>query len=362
VIATEPVRGAFPEPGLLALSGIEQMRVWKDRQGPIAPIGRLTGVTFDDFSFNAASFSMPASPCWQTSAGVFLGATLALPGDVALSSAIWDALPPGVTLATAELSMNFLRPASPASERIHAHASLIHAGRSLGLSDVVIEDPRGQMLAHGTCRCMLLELPVPERPESFPPLEQPGEETPDPYLRPPEGKLIPDEVFRQRSGLELYQGWMAGEIPASPLGRYLDFDCTDASEGAVAFTMPASEWLVSALRTVYGGTLALFADAALTSAVQTTLPPATALAPLDLSVNFLRPVFPGGLLEARARVAHRGKTLAVANAEVRGPDGKQVAVAKGTAMILPGRPMSLGAIAPVDEASAAPDTTHVATT
>jgi acyl-coenzyme A thioesterase PaaI-like protein len=39
-------------------------------------------------------------------------------------------------------------------------------------------------------------------------------------------------------------------------------------------------------------------------------------------------------------VAHRGQKLAVAEAEVLNADGKPVAVAMGTQMLLPGQPAS----------------------
>jgi acyl-coenzyme A thioesterase PaaI-like protein len=59
-------------------------------------------------------------------------------------------------------------------------------------------------------------------------------------------------------------------------------------------------------------------------------------------VNYLRPVFPDGNdLTARARIQHRGRTLVVAAAEVTNDEGKQVALATGSSMYLPGRPANL---------------------
>jgi uncharacterized protein (TIGR00369 family) len=55
-------------------------------------------------------------------------------------------------------------------------------------------------------------------------------------------------------------------------------------------------------------------------------------------VNFLRPVFADGLdLTATGVVTHRGKTLAVATADVVGAGGKKVATATGSTMIAPDR-------------------------
>jgi uncharacterized protein (TIGR00369 family) len=96
--------------------------------------------------------------------------------------------------------------------------------------------------------------------------------------------------------------------------------------------------------------VALLADHAIGGAVHTTVPAGTSWATLDLKVNFLRPVPPDGRpLAARATVVHRGRTIAVATAEVRTADDKVAALATGSVMILPDRPWRTGA-APIDEA------------
>ena len=86
----------------------------------------------------------------------------------------------------------------------------------------------------------------------------------------------------------------------------------------------------------------MLADSALVSAIQTTAPPGAAVAAVDLKVNFLRPVQPDGRdLHAHGRVRHAGRTISIAEAEVVNADGKAVAVATGSAMVLHGRAASL---------------------
>ena len=65
----------------------------------------------------------------------------------------------------------------------------------------------------------------------------------------------------------------------------------------------------------------------------------TAYRPVDVKVNFLRPLMGDGrLVVAEGIVTHRGRTLAVATADVIGADGKKIASAMGSTMILPERP------------------------
>ncbi len=103
--------------------------------------------------------------------------------------------------------------------------------------------------------------------------------------------------------------------------------------------MPAHEWLCSSDARIYGGATANLAHDTMAGSVQSTLPKATGFATLDLTVNFVRPIPADGChLQARARVIYRGRTFAVAGAEVVNADGKTVATASSSWMILPGRP------------------------
>jgi acyl-coenzyme A thioesterase PaaI-like protein len=63
---------------------------------------------------------------------------------------------------------------------------------------------------------------------------------------------------------------------------------------------------------------------------------------VDLKVYFLRPVPPDGRdLLARGTVIHRGRTIAIATSDVFDAVGKKIAVATGSAVILPGRPATV---------------------
>ena len=107
--------------------------------------------------------------------------------------------------------------------------------------------------------------------------------------------------------------------------------------------MPASEWLSTPVQgRLYGGATAFLAGTAIEGAVQTTVPAGTAFASMDLKVYFLRPVSPNGRdLVAEGAVIHRGRTVAIGTSEVFDADGKKVAVASGSALVLPGRPATV---------------------
>jgi uncharacterized protein (TIGR00369 family) len=272
---------------------------------------------------------------------MFGGGTMAFVADAALAGAVFTTLPDGMALLSSDLSVNFLQPAFPSSDRLIARGTVIHAGRRQGLSEARIEDAAGTLLAHATSRCVVQPLPFdpPEPPGALVPLDEPLFDTPDPYLRPPEGDVVPQSTWDGIGGLDFVQLWRKGERPPAPVCAFLGLRPQDVGDGAITMTMPASLWFCTGFGTFYGGALTAFADAAINMAVMTTLPAGTSFGTLDLKVNFLRPVTPDGRdLVARATVEQRGRTIAVSTCRVDDADGKRVVMATGSAMISPGRP------------------------
>ena len=330
-ILSEPVRGSYWGPDAFETHGLESLRRFLEGRLPEPPICRLSGLRPSEAGLGTATAAMPASPRWQSGAGVFLAGALAFVADMPLGQAVFTAVPPGFGITTSELSINFLRPATIRSQTIIARGRLIHSSRTLGLSEAQLEDGRGRLLAHATSRCVI----VPVDPAAMPPVPDSGAQPdlPDPYLREPDGVVYGPDFWNRTPGIEAMK--LAGTVPAF---RFLGIRTVDVRESEVELAMPASPWLAQAFGVIYGGALAYLADAALICAAGTTVPAATAFNSVDLKVNFLRPVLPGsGELRARARVVHRGRTLAVSNCEILDPSGKPAALASGTAVILPGR-------------------------
>lgn len=343
MVVEEPVRGSFAyleQPGLFSLTGLEQLRLWIDRRLPAPPLTHLAGLIVEDASDGTSRWSMPASAWWRSAAGPFPGGAFAFVADAALAGAIFSTLPPGTGLASSELSINYLEPAGPASDRLVATGNVIHSGRRQALAEARVHDAAGGLLAHATSRCIVQPLPFePPPPGELAPVAPPAYDRPDPFERPPEGEVVAQADWDSIGGLDLVRLWEKGERAVSPACSLLGIRFVDASEGAATVSMPASLWLCTGFGVFYGGALTAFTDAAINAAVTTTLPPATSFGSLDLKLQFLRPVIPDGReLVARAIVEQRGRTIAVTSARVDDADGKRVAIATGGAMISPDRP------------------------
>jgi uncharacterized protein (TIGR00369 family) len=355
----EEPRGGYPDISFFGLSGLEQMKAGLNGFTPRPPISHLTGLKMVEIGMGSGTFSLPASPWFQSAAGMFLGGISAFVADAPLGTAIFSTLPPATPLVTSELSMSFLRPATVDSERIVARGKLIQSGTKLGLSEVLVEDALGRILAHGSCRCFLKDAvdPPPAPPEKFELYVEPEYQTPDPYLRSVSDKassLAPD-IRKGTSGLEITKAHIEGSLPRPPWARLFGSRPVEATEGMAVLEIPATGWLTTAAGTVYGGALALFADAAILTSVYTALPADVATATLDLKVQFLRPVFVGSPIVVRSEVVHRGRTMAVANCELS-QAGKKVALATGSTLIAPGRVVDMDhPLVPADEPAADTD-------
>lgn len=348
-LSSEPVRGSFAPPSLLCLPGIDRVMLGERGRVPAPPIHYLFGMGPVEVGRGRSVFEMPAHPWLQSSAGVFLAGVSALVADAPLGGAILSTLEPGWFGVTSELSMSFLRPANVESKVLRATANVIDVGRRLGLSEATVTDAAGRLLSHMTSRYFLRHFELLPGTEPPPLIDRIATyDTPNPWQRPLTVPVEP-ELLNKVGGLEYFRGVAAGEFPQSPFAELFAMRCDDASDGAATFTAPASEWFLSPARTIYGGILAFFADAAMTAAVATTLPAGSSCATLDLKAHFLRPgIADGTAMTIRGSVVHRGNTLTVARAEILNAEGKPMISATGSSMLLHGRPWQPVAVA--DEA------------
>ena len=348
-IWAEPVRGFYTDPGqFVALSGLDLLRAILDGGlGP--PIRYLFGVELTAVDPGSVTFTMPVTDWLLFPQGVVSGATLAILVDAPLGCAVQTAMPPATPFTTAEISLRFLRTVVPQSGKLTAKGRLIHAGRSTGVSLVEVTDDAGRLVAVTSTRCAVLprvQVPwemVEQALKNPPQPREPDWPSPHPYERPAVGEVLSQEVWDGADGLGVLQSLIKGDLPAPPLGHLCGITPIAATAGATTWRMPASEWLCAPVQgRLYGGAIAMLAGTAIDGTVQTTLPAGTAFGPVDLKVYFLRPVAPDGRdLVARGTVIHRGRSMAIGTSEVFDADGKKVAVATGSSVILPGRPATV---------------------
>lgn len=122
-------------------------------------------------------------------------------------------------------------------------------------------------------------------------------------------------------------------VEPAPVARTLGMRLASAGPGIATFEMDCDARHHNVMGSVHGGILTDLADAAMGYSVISTLAPDETFTTIELKMNFLRPVF-SGKLRCHARVDSRGKTIVYAVADVENEEGKPVAKAVSTNLIV----------------------------
>jgi uncharacterized protein (TIGR00369 family) len=129
---------------------------------------------------------------------------------------------------------------------------------------------------------------------------------------------------------------IAGELPPPPIAATIGMTTVEVSAGFAAFEMDATPRRhANPMGTVHGGVLCDLADGAMGVAWASELTTGETFTTLELKINFLKPVWETHL-RAEARVLKRGRTIGLAECNVRDAKGDLVAHATSTLMTLRG--------------------------
>jgi uncharacterized protein (TIGR00369 family) len=147
------------------------------------------------------------------------------------------------------------------------------------------------------------------------------------------GVAKPEQVAG-KSGLELMQAMLRGEIPYPTISVTLDFALISVSEGEAIFQGTPNAKHLNPMGTVHGGWYATLLDSAVGCAVHTMMPPGRGYTTAELSVNLVRGALPGKEpLRVIGKVLHCGRQLATAEGRIIDAAGKLYAHATTTCLV-----------------------------
>jgi uncharacterized protein (TIGR00369 family) len=215
-------------------------------------------------------------------------------------------------------------------------AETVHSGNQVGLSMIQLTDQDGRLLAFGSTRCLIVDAPAGTGAGAAPADADPPT-SPDPYLRPPpEGGYFTRDQVMNGVPIELQRRTIAGD-PIFPVWRLTGYRPTAIEDGRCAAMLPSSPWFSNGGASIYGGLLAWAAEFTMGAAVYSTLGPGDVFAPLDMHIRFMRPaLIDAGGLSLDASVNHRGKRLRVSSCNVNDKQGRRVAMATSSALVVEG--------------------------
>lgn len=135
--------------------------------------------------------------------------------------------------------------------------------------------------------------------------------------------------------IEFVRKVQGGEHPAPPIANFFGMTITEVEDGRVSMQMKVDERYANMIGTLHGGVMCELADAAMGTAFGTTCDEGESYATVELKCNYLRPVWKT-TLTASAWVVQRGKTMGLAECEVRDADKKLIAKLSSTLTVLQG--------------------------
>lgn len=140
---------------------------------------------------------------------------------------------------------------------------------------------------------------------------------------------------RRFAGPDGFRRMTESDPPTWPCGELVGLEARSMGDGEARWVMEAGPEHANPMGTLHGGVLCDLGDAAMGSAFMSTVGDDESFTTVDLSVNFLRPVW-SGRLTADARVVHRGRTIGLCECDVQNEDGDLVARLAATCLVLRG--------------------------
>jgi uncharacterized protein (TIGR00369 family) len=147
------------------------------------------------------------------------------------------------------------------------------------------------------------------------------------------GVARPEQVAG-KSGLEIMQAMLAGELPYPHIVETLDFALLSVAKGEAIFQGTPQLKHYNPLGSVHGGWYATMLDSAMGCAVHTMLAAGQGYTTAEISVNIVRAASQrSGPLRTIGSVVHCGRQLATAEGRIVGPDGKLYAHGTTTCLV-----------------------------
>jgi uncharacterized protein (TIGR00369 family) len=146
------------------------------------------------------------------------------------------------------------------------------------------------------------------------------------------------EQFAGRTGMQVFQAMLAGEIPYPPISDTLGFLLVEAEPGRVQFQGRPQFAHYNPLGSVHGGWIATLLDSAVACAVHTLLPAGKSYTTLELKVNYVKALTDKvPLVRAIGEIIHSGGRIGTSQGQLVGPDGTLFAHATTTCIVLDAR-------------------------
>jgi len=137
------------------LSGLEFLRAMQAGEIPPPPVGVLLGFELESAEEGRVVFGIQPAEHHYNPNGVMHGGVAAALLDTVTGCAVISMLPRGVSCATLELKVNYIRSLTAGSPRLSCIGTVLHLGRRSAVAEGRLELPGGKLAAHATSTLMI---------------------------------------------------------------------------------------------------------------------------------------------------------------------------------------------------------------
>jgi acyl-CoA thioesterase len=123
------------------------------------------------------------------------------------------------------------------------------------------------------------------------------------------------------------------EFEKSPYWRLLGLRIVRMEPGFARMVMPVTPELLQLYGQVHGGAIASLVDSAVAAAMGANMSPGERATTVEMKINYLAPVIEGQVY-AESKIVKKGRTLTVGTTEVTDGNGRLLAIASVTYMLL----------------------------
>lgn len=143
------------------------------------------------------------------------------------------------------------------------------------------------------------------------------------------------------TGLEQLQSLVEGRTPPPPISSHIGLEIVSLADGDVVMSALPDQSHYNPIGSVHGGFFATVLDSVAGCAVHSNLPAGVGYTSLELKVSFLRPITAStGLVTAHGWVTRRGRSATFAEADIRDADGRVLATASTTCLVIQSKSQS----------------------
>jgi len=149
--------GVVPRDAATAQAGIDFLRQMMEARHPAAPISETLDFWLTSIEPGRVTFEGVPSARFYNPMGTVHGGWLSTLLDSAMGCVVHTMLAAGQAYTTVEMKTVFVRPVFEKTGKLRCEGALVHAGKRIATSEGKLFDGEGNLLAHGSETCLIMD-------------------------------------------------------------------------------------------------------------------------------------------------------------------------------------------------------------